>query len=178
MAQESKIQITPDMKISDIMALNAGAADVMLSYGLHCVGCSINEFDTLEQGSRIHSMREDELQCLLDDLNDLFSEQKAYEEKGITLTERALSKIKEFQQIEQKTDCPLYVQFQIDEESGEKAFGLDFTEKVLDSHTKLDFDTLILVFDTATFDELEGLIMDYKEGPYEEGFLFRQQKRK
>ena len=74
--EQKKAKITKDMKVADVIE-NYGkdAAFVMLSFGLHCVGCGAAAFDTIEQGSKLHGMSDDEINDLVDELNRVVSEE-------------------------------------------------------------------------------------------------------
>ncbi len=55
--------------IAEILINYPYLAEVFLAYGLHCVGCFANAFDTLEGGSIIHGMTEDEINEMLKEAN-------------------------------------------------------------------------------------------------------------
>ena len=38
---------------------------VLMGYGLHCVGCNFSQFDTLENGAKIHGIDEEEFELML-----------------------------------------------------------------------------------------------------------------
>jgi hybrid cluster-associated redox disulfide protein len=46
------------------------AAKIMLEYGLHCVGCFANQFDTVEQGALIHGLSAEELDEMIFRVNE------------------------------------------------------------------------------------------------------------
>ena len=52
----SEAIVTKDMIISDVLKKYPDAAVIMLEYGLHCVGCHANIYDTIEAGSKGHGM--------------------------------------------------------------------------------------------------------------------------
>lgn len=45
------------------------AAKVMLDYGLHCVGCFANQFDSVEVGAKLHGMSDQEIEEMLQEIN-------------------------------------------------------------------------------------------------------------
>lgn len=59
-------KITKDMTLGEIMQDYPEAIDVMLNYGLHCVGCHIAFTETIEQGAEAHGI---DLGKLLKDMN-------------------------------------------------------------------------------------------------------------
>lgn len=62
-----KIELTDN--IADVIEDFPETAPIFLSYGLHCVGCFANAFDTIEAGCMIHGMSEEEQKMLLKDIN-------------------------------------------------------------------------------------------------------------
>jgi len=59
--------ITKDMTISETMTRFPATEQVFIQYKLHCVGCSVAEFETIEEGARTHQVQN--LNQLLADLN-------------------------------------------------------------------------------------------------------------
>ena len=57
------------MTFSEILEKNPEAAKVMFNYGLHCVGCHIAAFETLEQGSIAHGLTKDQLNKMIKEIN-------------------------------------------------------------------------------------------------------------
>lgn len=80
--------ITKDMTIGNIVREYPSAAAVMMEYGLHCIGCHVAEWETLEQGCKAHGVTEEEMNKMLDELNSpaviegkiIFDEKEAIEE--------------------------------------------------------------------------------------------------
>ena len=67
MAEKQKI--TKDMTLGEAVAKFPEAVPIMLGYGLHCVGCHVAAFETIEQGALAHGMDEGKLKKLLKDMN-------------------------------------------------------------------------------------------------------------
>lgn len=65
--------VTRDSNLGDIAKSYPQAAAVMLEYGLHCVGCFANQFDTVEMGARIHGMTETEVDEMLQRINEVIT---------------------------------------------------------------------------------------------------------
>lgn len=64
--KKPSVRITKDMIISDVVRDYPELATVFLEHGLHCVGCAIAQFDTIEAGALSHGIHPD---YLLKDLN-------------------------------------------------------------------------------------------------------------
>lgn len=48
--------ITKDSIISEVVLAHPETITVFLKYGLHCVGCSMAQFDTIASGARSHGV--------------------------------------------------------------------------------------------------------------------------
>lgn len=64
--KSASTRITKDMIIGEIVRNYPELAPVFLEHGLHCVGCAIAQFDTIEAGARAHGIHPE---YLLKDLN-------------------------------------------------------------------------------------------------------------
>lgn len=58
--------ITKDMTIQEVVFKHPELMEVFMGYGLHCMGCAIAQFDTIEAGARAHGIHPE---YLLKDLN-------------------------------------------------------------------------------------------------------------
>ena len=56
--------------LGEVAIQYAPAAAVMLDYGLHCVGCFANRFDTVENGALLHGLSEEEIDQMLKEVNE------------------------------------------------------------------------------------------------------------
>lgn len=70
--EEQKVK--PQMKISDIVETYPDVIPLLMSYGLHCVGCAYSELDTLESGAKLHGIPDDEIRMMVDDCNRMLKE--------------------------------------------------------------------------------------------------------
>lgn len=62
-------RIRRDMTLGEIVSRFPGAAEIMMNYGLHCVGCHVAAWESLEEGARAHGMSEAEIEEMLNELN-------------------------------------------------------------------------------------------------------------
>ena len=66
-------KITKDMSLAEIVQKHPETAEVFQKHGLHCLGCAIASFETLEQGAAAHGM---DIDKLLADLNKAVGKKK------------------------------------------------------------------------------------------------------
>lgn len=65
-----------ETNIADLVFAYPESADVLTSFGLHCVGCFANAFDTIGQGARIHGMHEEEIKELISEIKKVIKSSK------------------------------------------------------------------------------------------------------
>ena len=53
----ASIEITPSTNIRELVAELPIAEDVLDQFGLHCAGCGVNKYETIEQGAKAHGLR-------------------------------------------------------------------------------------------------------------------------
>lgn len=54
-------KITGDTIIADILKIKPEAAPILMSKGMHCLGCSIASGETLAQAAQVHGIPLEEL---------------------------------------------------------------------------------------------------------------------
>lgn len=54
-------KITRDMKIQEVVTSHPETAPVFLEHGMHCLGCQVAMFESIEQGARAHGIDVDKL---------------------------------------------------------------------------------------------------------------------
>lgn len=60
------MKITKDTLISEVIKINPKAAEILMRYGLGCLGCPSAQMESLEQAAQIHGI---DLKILLEELN-------------------------------------------------------------------------------------------------------------
>ncbi|WP_099469642.1 DUF1858 domain-containing protein [Konateibacter massiliensis] len=54
-------EITKDMIIAEILAVDSNIAPILMQSGMHCIGCPSSQGETLEEASMVHGIDVDEL---------------------------------------------------------------------------------------------------------------------
>ena len=49
-------QITKEMVIGDIIRVDQGVIPILMTAGMHCVGCPSSQAETLEEACMVHGM--------------------------------------------------------------------------------------------------------------------------
>ncbi|WP_312810657.1 DUF1858 domain-containing protein [Sedimentibacter sp.] len=54
-------EITKDMYIGEILQINPGFAQILMSAGMHCLGCPSSQMESIEDAAMVHGFNVDEL---------------------------------------------------------------------------------------------------------------------
>lgn len=188
-SEAGKQLITGDMIIANIVEKYPLAAEIMGGYGLSCIGCHANPYESIEAGAAGHGMTNDKIQSMIQELNELATkgeasngakeaqEKQESKEEGkeeitpIVVTEIAVNKVKSIMESQKKEGYGLKV--------GAKAGGcagftylMDFEKNPAKGDTVLEFDGLKVFVDPQSAKALSGVEIDYLETLTESGFKF------
>ena len=72
-------EITKNMKISDILALNELMAPFLMQNGLSCVTCAASQAESLDEACEVHGIN---VEDLTEDLNDVLREYMEAQEEA------------------------------------------------------------------------------------------------
>jgi hybrid cluster-associated redox disulfide protein len=70
---EDIMTITKETTIEDAVAKYPETVMVFMKHGLHCVGCHVSAFETIEEGAMAHGINVD---ALVEDLNKVVESKK------------------------------------------------------------------------------------------------------
>lgn len=54
-------QVNKDTMIDELLSIDAGVAPILLSIGMHCLGCPSSQMETIEEAALVHGIDADEL---------------------------------------------------------------------------------------------------------------------
>ena len=165
MKTETKQIVTKDMTIGDILKSYPEAVEIMLSYGLHCVGCQVQFWETLEGGCLGHGFDEKKINDLVKDINAAITE--VPNGKEFYVTPKAAEKLKEMAEKENKPAV-----LRIDVVAGGCAgfkYNLDFDEEKK-SDVRIESQGIIIVMNRESEKLAKGAKIDYLDTLNESGF--------
>ncbi|NLV75684.1 MAG: DUF1858 domain-containing protein [Tissierellia bacterium] len=55
------MEITKDMLVGEVIRSKPDAIDILLNFGLGCVGCPASQMESLEEAAMVHGLDIDEL---------------------------------------------------------------------------------------------------------------------
>ncbi|MEK7574149.1 MAG: DUF1858 domain-containing protein [Patescibacteria group bacterium] len=64
-------KITKIMTLGEVIEKYPKSVDVFMKYGLHCIGCSVATWETIEQGATAHGIAGEKMDSLLEELNKI-----------------------------------------------------------------------------------------------------------
>ncbi|NFG58029.1 DUF1858 domain-containing protein [Clostridium botulinum] len=56
-----KIMITKDMTVGEIIRIKENAAEILMSFGMGCIGCPSAQSESLEDAANVHGLNLDDL---------------------------------------------------------------------------------------------------------------------
>lgn len=65
-----KNSISKDMTFGELVQKHPHTAPILASYGLHCVGCHIGIYETIEQGCKAHGLADSQISEMLEKINN------------------------------------------------------------------------------------------------------------
>ena len=61
--------ITKDMTLGDAVSKYPRTMEVLFRYRMHCIGCHISAYETIEQGALAHGMNKEDIKKMIDEMN-------------------------------------------------------------------------------------------------------------
>jgi iron-sulfur cluster assembly accessory protein len=169
-------EVTKDWTIGDIIQQHPEVVETIMEFGVHCVGCHVNAFESLEMGFKGHGMTDKDVDDAVKRINEVIKENAADEKGGQTnaksggnfyVTDAAAAKIKEVLQKEKKAG--LRVSVLPGGCSGFK-YGLELADKAASNDIVIDAKGAKLFVDMTSMQKLDGAKIDYLDTLQGAGF--------
>ncbi|OIP98057.1 hypothetical protein AUK40_02050 [Candidatus Wirthbacteria bacterium CG2_30_54_11] len=61
--------ITGDMTLGEVVTEYPQTGQIMMQYGLHCIGCHVATWETVEQGAAAHGLPAEQINKMIEDMN-------------------------------------------------------------------------------------------------------------
>lgn len=152
--------ISPDMTIGDVVAKFPQVVDTMLKYGLHCVGCHVNAFETLEQGAMAHGMPEETFKRLIGDINEVATKPIEEIKEVVVLTKSAQEKVKALRLKQGDETFNFRIEVVPSGCSG-LSYNFFFDDKVGAEDEVIEYDGLKVLVDKESVPFLKGSTVDF-----------------
>lgn len=69
-------QITKEITIGELLQLNTGVIPILMSAGMHCLGCPASQAESIGEAAYVHGLDADDL---VDQINEFLSTQESQE---------------------------------------------------------------------------------------------------
>lgn len=166
--------ITKDTIIADIVEKYPETIEPLMDMGVHCVGCHVSPYETLEGGFKGHGMSDDEVSEAVKKLNEVVAKNGSSHDKEefdmskakLGITEKAAKKIKAL--IEQESMEGLRITVVAGGCSGFK-YAMELDNKKNNDFV-VDEKGIKVFLDKSSMEKLNGSRIDYVEALQGAGF--------
>lgn len=160
--------VSKDMTVGEMVGKYPKTVNIMLSHGLHCIGCSANPYETIENGALGHGMSQEDVASLIEQLNKVAAE-PARPKTGIFLTEAAVTKVNELRIAEKKEGQNLKIKVTPQGCDGWDYF-MDFAPKAENDEKEIELAGMKVFIAPDSEKALQGAEIDYLVTNEGEGF--------
>jgi len=150
--KKAPTKITEKSMIGAVIQEYPFAADIMLSKGLHCVGCHVAFDESLGQGATAHGMDKKEIKQMIDAINSRATA-LAEAKDGIAITDEAAVKIREFLKKDKKAGMRIT--------SVQGHIEITFTDGAKKGEDTLIVNGLKVFTDKKALKEMGGSLIDF-----------------
>ena len=57
--RKKKVEAHKQMQIIELLSINPNVKDILLGFGLHCLGCPMSQMETIEEACAVHGIDSD-----------------------------------------------------------------------------------------------------------------------
>ena len=174
-------KITKDMLIAEILAENPEKAqliaEIMMDFGIHCVGCGAASFETLEQGVLSHGHSKENLNKLVKQINNLLEESPKSEKLkdiknfSLKLTKSAITKVKQIIKDEKSKNAILRISILPGGCSGH-VYNLEIINKQIKTDLNFKQGGLNIAISKDSLEFLNKTEINFVDNLKESGFKF------
>lgn len=157
--------ITKDMTISEVIEKYPSTIETLLMTGVHCIGCHVSYFETLEQGMKGHGMSDEEIDKVIKDMNKVVEEENLTINEDFKITEKAASKIKEV--IKDKKGLRIEV---VSGGCSGYMYNITTENKINKDDISIEDKGVKVILDKESFNLLKGSKLDYVDSLQGAGF--------
>jgi hybrid cluster-associated redox disulfide protein len=67
--ENNKEKVTKTSNMADVVFKYPEAVEILLEYGLHCVGCAFAAADSIEEGAKVHGIADEDIDEMVERIN-------------------------------------------------------------------------------------------------------------
>jgi len=166
--EQTEQKIKRNLTIGDVVSKYPSCVEVLLSHGVHCVGCQVAFMETLEDGFRSHGMSEEKIDQIIKELNEAIPDEPK-QSGELIITKKAVEKLRVILKEQKKEGYGLRIQVIPGGCSG-YSYGMDFEEKPTADDTVIEKEGMKFIVDTESLNMLKGATVDYVDSLQGAGF--------
>jgi iron-sulfur cluster assembly accessory protein len=176
MEQKVELQkISKDTTIGEIVDKYPQVVDVLTGFGVHCVGCHVSPFESLEMGFKGHGMTDEKINEAVIKLNEVIENSPVQEQKKeldlnnatLDVTDKAAEKLKEV--IAQEKKQALRISVLPGGCSGYQ-YGMELDDNSKEDDIVIEQKGIKIFVDKGSMQKLNGSNVDYVDGLQGAGF--------
>ena len=177
MEQITEGPIHKDMTIGEATQTYPQIIETLSGFGVHCVGCGASYVETLEQGLKGHgAMSDEEFDEALKQLNEVavkgMPKEEPSSDKPLVFTDNALTKLKEMQEKQGKSDHGLRIEVIPGGCSG-MSYSFEFVKEPTGEDITIDLGGVNMYVDPQSLDMLKGSTVEFVETFQNAGFKIK-----
>ncbi|MBI2208443.1 iron-sulfur cluster assembly accessory protein [Candidatus Woesearchaeota archaeon] len=174
--EQKSLLITKDTIIGDIVENYPETIEPLMEMGVHCVGCHVSPYESLEAGFKGHGMSDEEIDEALKKLNQAIKnnsnnktqkEEFDFSKAKLNVTDKAARKIKEL--IKQEKKKGLRISVVPGGCSGFK-YGMELSDDELEEDVVIEEKGIKIFLDKASMAKLDGSNVDFVDSLQGAGF--------
>lgn len=177
MEQDQVQKISKDTTIGEIVEKYPQVVETLTNYGVHCVGCHVSPFESLEMGFKGHGLDDNTIADAVKKLNEVIGKSSVQEQKEeaevnindvkLNVSEKAAEKIKAL--MEQENKQGLRISVQPGGCSGYK-YGMELEDKSTKDDVIVEKKGIKIFVDKKSMQKLNGSNVDYVDNLQGAGF--------
>ena len=157
--------ITKEMTIADVIEKYPSTIETLLMTGVHCIGCHVSYYETLEQGMKGHSLTDEEIDNAIKEMNKIINQENLNNNEDFKITDKAANKIKEV--IKDKNGLRVEV---IPGGCAGYMYNIITEDKVSKEDLTIEDKGVKVILDKESFNLLKGSKLDYVDSLQGAGF--------
>ena len=68
--KKRKVEVTKTTQIAELLTINPNVKEILLGFGLHCLGCPMSQMESLEDACAVHGI---DIEILLEKVNEFLN---------------------------------------------------------------------------------------------------------
>jgi len=178
MELQTKHLITKDTTIGDVVQKYPEVVETLESFGVHCVGCHVSPFESIEMGFKGHGMSDEQIHDAVKKINEVIEknddkveepkqEEFDFSKATMTVTDKAANKIKEL--IKQENKKGLRISVLPGGCSGSK-YGMELDDEIKEDDIIIEEKGIKIFIDKESIMKLNGCNVDFIDSLQGAGF--------